>query len=248
MARTQKNFSVLGDSISTFQGYSPWGAAHYSPDLGAATGVHTVEDTWWMQVIRALQGRLLSNLSHLRQYHLHCRAPWAGFPPRRIAQLTVDGVTPDHILLYAGSTTPIFMCRQKVPPGIPAAALPSSANLSPRTDQLRHIDFGCRSRDSGLPLLSCAAFGPLQPGHPLCRSAGRIVSWWTWPLCIPATMPWTHSIPMELAWRSWPGSGSKEWKLPHRTETFFNFVLFFPLFFALTLSLCYNVICTVNSF
>lgn len=63
MARTQKNFSVLGDSISTFQGYSPWGAAHYSPDLGAATGVHTVEDTWWMQVIRALQGRLLSNLS-----------------------------------------------------------------------------------------------------------------------------------------------------------------------------------------
>ena len=34
MARTQKNFSVLGDSISTFQGYSPWGAAHYSPDLG----------------------------------------------------------------------------------------------------------------------------------------------------------------------------------------------------------------------
>ena len=45
MARTQKNFSVLGDSISTFQGYSPWGAAHYSPDLGAATGVHTVEDT-----------------------------------------------------------------------------------------------------------------------------------------------------------------------------------------------------------
>ena len=44
MARTQKNFSVLGDSISTFQGYSPWGAAHYSPDLGAATGVHTVEE------------------------------------------------------------------------------------------------------------------------------------------------------------------------------------------------------------
>ena len=73
MARTQKNFSVLGDSISTFQGYSPWGAAHYSPDLGAATGVHTVEDTWWMQVIRALQGRLLSNLSRLRQTYPHAQ-------------------------------------------------------------------------------------------------------------------------------------------------------------------------------
>ena len=63
MARTQKNFSVLGDSISTFQGYSPWGAAHYSPDLGAATGVHTVEDTWWMQVIHGLDGQLEVNNS-----------------------------------------------------------------------------------------------------------------------------------------------------------------------------------------
>ena len=101
MARTQKNFSVLGDSISTFQGYSPWGAAHYSPDLGAATGVHTVEDTWWMQVIRALQGRLLSNLS-ISGNTISTAGTMGGFPPRRIAQLTVDGVTPDHILLYAG--------------------------------------------------------------------------------------------------------------------------------------------------
>lgn len=171
-----------------------------------------------------------------------------GFPPRRIAQLTVDGVTPDHILLYAGSTTPIFMCRQKVPPGIPAAALPSSANLSPRTDQLRHIDFGCRSRDSGLPLLSCAAFGPLQPGHPLCRGAGRLSAGGLGRYAFPLRCP--GRIPSQWNWHgtAGPGSGSKEWKLPHRTETFFNFVLFFPLFFALTLSLCYNVICTVNSF
>ena len=31
-------FSVLGDSISTFQGYCPVGAEHYAPDTGAATG------------------------------------------------------------------------------------------------------------------------------------------------------------------------------------------------------------------
>lgn len=112
MARTQKNFSVLGDSISTFQGYSPWGAAHYSPDLGAATGVHTVEDTWWMQVIRALQGRLLSNLS-ISAIPSPLPGTMGGFPPRRIAQLTVDGVTPDTSFSMPGSTTPIFMCRQK---------------------------------------------------------------------------------------------------------------------------------------
>ena len=105
MARTQKNFSVLGDSISTFQGYSPWGAAHYSPDLGAATGVHTVEDTWWMQVIRALQGRLLSNLS-ISGNTISTAGTMGGFPPRRIAQLTTSFSMP-------GSTTPIFMCRQK---------------------------------------------------------------------------------------------------------------------------------------
>lgn len=112
MARTQKNFSVLGDSISTFQGYSPWGAAHYSPDLGAATGVHTVEDTWWMQVIRALQGRLLSNLSHLRQYHLHC-GHHGRISPASNCTAYRRWRHADHILLYAGSTTPIFMCRQK---------------------------------------------------------------------------------------------------------------------------------------
>ena len=32
-------FSVVGDSISTFQAYSPVGAEHYAPDLASATGV-----------------------------------------------------------------------------------------------------------------------------------------------------------------------------------------------------------------
>ena len=54
---TAPKISILGDGIKMCIRDS------YSPDLGAATGVHTVEDTWWMQVIRALQGRLLSNLS-----------------------------------------------------------------------------------------------------------------------------------------------------------------------------------------
>ena len=49
-------FSVVGDSISTFQAYSPVGAEHYAPDLASATGVASVEDTWWMQVIRTLGG------------------------------------------------------------------------------------------------------------------------------------------------------------------------------------------------
>ena len=101
MASSKTNFSVLGDSISTFQGYSPWGAEHYSPDVAAATGVATVEDTWWMQVIRALGGTFLSNLS-IAGNTIISAGKMGGFPPRRIQQLTVEGTTPDHILLYAG--------------------------------------------------------------------------------------------------------------------------------------------------
>ena len=101
MASAEKFFSVLGDSISTFQGYSPWGADHYSPDLAAATGVATVEDTWWMQVIRALGGTFLSNLS-IAGNTVITAGKMGGFPPRRIQQLTVEGKVPDHILLYAG--------------------------------------------------------------------------------------------------------------------------------------------------
>ena len=101
MAQTEKNFSVLGDSISTFQGFSPWGADHYSPDLATATGVATVEDTWWMQVIRALGGTFLSNLS-IAGNTIVTAGKMGGFPPQRIRQLASEGKTPDHILLYAG--------------------------------------------------------------------------------------------------------------------------------------------------
>ena len=47
-------FSVLGDSISTFQGYCPVGAEHYAPDTGAATGVYTVEGGFSQKRLRGL--------------------------------------------------------------------------------------------------------------------------------------------------------------------------------------------------
>lgn len=101
MANTQKRISVLGDSISTFDGYTPPGGVYYGPSFGSITGVYTPEDTWWMQVIRALGGRLLANNS------------WSGSTvsmvgslpacsPSRIRKLAVDNVAPDHILILAG--------------------------------------------------------------------------------------------------------------------------------------------------
>lgn len=51
-----KKISVLGDSISTFQGYTtPEGVFYDLFNTGYAE-MQGVEDTWWMQVIRALGG------------------------------------------------------------------------------------------------------------------------------------------------------------------------------------------------
>ena len=73
-------FSVVGDSISTFQAYSPVGAEHYAPDLADATGVASVEDTWWMQVIRTLGGAYLSNIS-ISGNTICTEGKMGGFPP-----------------------------------------------------------------------------------------------------------------------------------------------------------------------
>ena len=172
MARTQKNFSVLGDSISTFQGYSPWGAAHYSPDLGAATGVHTVEDTWWMQVIRALQGRLLP-ISPSPAIPSPLRAPWADFPRVELHSLPSMASRQTTSFSMPGSNDANFYVPpegflreyQQLPPvfGKPIPTHRSAAALI----------LGAVPGTQGSSPVLCSVW-PLQPGHPLCRGAGRL--------------------------------------------------------------------------
>ena len=97
----QKRWSVLGDSVSTFQGYTPPGGVYYAPSSGPVTGVNTVEDTWWMRVIRAKGGTLLANNS------------WSGSTVAesgnlgaaslsRIRKLSPEGVCPDVVLVFTG--------------------------------------------------------------------------------------------------------------------------------------------------
>ena len=101
MPDTKMYISVLGDSISTFDGYSPPGGVYYGPSFGSITGVRSPEDTWWMKVIRAMDGNLLANNS------------WSGSTassagslpacsPSRIRRLSANGIAPDHILILAG--------------------------------------------------------------------------------------------------------------------------------------------------
>ena len=59
-----KRFSVLGDSISTFEGYNPPEYnVFYNREKQKVSGVERVEDTWWKKVIDTLGGELLVNNS-----------------------------------------------------------------------------------------------------------------------------------------------------------------------------------------
>ena len=104
------HISVLGDSISTFDGISPPGGVYYGPSFGDITGVRTPEDTWWMQVIQAMGGTFLANNS------------WSGSTVSmvgnlpactlsRIKKLAADGVEPDHILIFAGLNDVAFFAE-----------------------------------------------------------------------------------------------------------------------------------------
>lgn len=53
-----KRISVLGDSISTFRGYTEPEGCFYGRTLCAQAGIRDVGDMWWMAVIDGCGGRL----------------------------------------------------------------------------------------------------------------------------------------------------------------------------------------------
>ena len=98
-----KRVSILGDSISTFEGCVPEGfRVYYEGARRRATGVKLPSDTWWAQVVSGMGG-----------------VPWrvgaysgslvegAGFPAgesaERVAALARDGVAPDEVLVFMGA-------------------------------------------------------------------------------------------------------------------------------------------------
>ncbi|MBR5428637.1 MAG: SGNH/GDSL hydrolase family protein [Clostridia bacterium] len=96
-----KHYSVIGDSISTFEGTMPEGyALYYDKQTQEANGMRGVENMWWYSVGRMLGAELLVNGS------------WSGgtvvgeYPgacsEERVAALGKDGRSPDYILIYIG--------------------------------------------------------------------------------------------------------------------------------------------------
>lgn len=111
-----KQFSVLGDSISTLEGFHPKGyRVFYESSNAGVTNIRQMKDTWWGKVIDYFGGELLVNNS------------WSGsrvtklpnsnqiFPSacsdERAGGLHVDHVKPDVIMIYMGTNDWAFGAR-----------------------------------------------------------------------------------------------------------------------------------------
>ncbi len=102
-----KNFSVLGDSISTLYGYCPNGyEVFYNADKCFEADVFSMGDTWWGKVIDGLGGKLLVNNSwsgSMVSKHRLCVIPSFGASDERTSSLGKDGICPDVIMVYLGT-------------------------------------------------------------------------------------------------------------------------------------------------
>ena len=102
-----KYFSVLGDSLSTLEGYSvPKYAAFYDTARKLEAEVYIPSDTWWGKVIRHFDGRLLVNNSFSGS--TVCWSPGYeiqsyGCSEERTSSLGKDGILPDVIMVLMGT-------------------------------------------------------------------------------------------------------------------------------------------------
>ncbi|MBQ7444360.1 MAG: hypothetical protein IJS71_00270 [Clostridia bacterium] len=111
-----KYFSVVGDSISTLEGFIPEGyALYYDGPTKESAGIKGPDDTWWGQIILRLGGKLLKNNSwsgSTVSYHEEFTPGSFAHLDSRMSLLGCDDVKPDVIMIYMGvndwaSGTPI---------------------------------------------------------------------------------------------------------------------------------------------
>ena len=101
-----KKISILGDSISTFEGYSqPANAVFYDKDRKLSSGILTVLDTWWGMLIDELDAEFLVNNSisgSTVTWNSLYEVESYGCSDARTKSLGKDGVDPDIIIVYLG--------------------------------------------------------------------------------------------------------------------------------------------------
>lgn len=103
-----KQFSVLGDSISTLDGYNPLGYnLFYFGENCFRSGVREMKDTWWGKVIDFFGGEMLVNNSWSGSRVTQLPGSDSLFPSgcsdERTGSLHIRNVMPDVIIVYLGT-------------------------------------------------------------------------------------------------------------------------------------------------
>lgn len=102
---TGTSFSILGDSISTFQGYNPVGYYAFFPNNGE---VAVMEDTWWYRVVDDLELTLYVNSSSsgatVAGDSTGTEDPQCGCNELRTNDLSgPEGACPERVVIYLGT-------------------------------------------------------------------------------------------------------------------------------------------------
>lgn len=102
-----KQFSILGDSISTLEGYNPGGYKYfYISENIDKSEVHNMEDTWWGKVIDFFGAELLVNNSwsgsRVTRLPDQDNAFPSGCSDERTSGLNINSVKPDVVLINLG--------------------------------------------------------------------------------------------------------------------------------------------------
>lgn len=118
---TGELISILGDSISTYEGYNPEDyAVFYTGEQREKSGLRSVEDTWWFQVIHQLNGRLCANSSFSG-----CGVIDSGFgdltAEKQARRLHTPENDPEWIFIYLGTNdfargVPVYKSRRDAYP------------------------------------------------------------------------------------------------------------------------------------
>ena len=94
--------SILGDSISTYQGYNPIGySVFYDKEMQEKNGLKSVDDTWWKQLIDFYDFDLCSNNSYSGS-QVAKRNRVSTNRVERLMELRKNNEDPDLILIYIG--------------------------------------------------------------------------------------------------------------------------------------------------
>lgn len=96
-----KKVSILGDSISTFNGYIPETYSYFYPCPTAEFA--DVNQTWWMQVVNNLGMKLLKNNSWSGSCVSSGTGKSSAVEDSRLKELVDENQTPDVIIIYMGT-------------------------------------------------------------------------------------------------------------------------------------------------